>query len=89
MPQETRTSDYSAGQASATHSTVAIIWCQQCQSDEHIVIEGARRRKRNGGGIWDVDYCCTHCDSFYRHEIQLETLSKAMAHAMISVIQQP
>lgn len=65
------------------------IWCDQCQTDEYVLLERARRRRRNGTSYWDVDYTCTHCDSFYGHEIEVENLNATMAFAIITVMQEP
>lgn len=63
------------------------IWCETCRTDEYVLLERARRRRRNGVGVWDVDYTCTNCDNFYGHEIKIEDLKPAMAMAIITVIQ--
>ncbi len=66
-----------------------LIWCTVCHSDEYVLLERARRRRRNGLGVWDVDYTCMSCDSFYGHEIEIENLNAKMAFAIITVMQQP
>lgn len=69
--------------------SASTIWCNVCQTDEYVLLERARRRRRNGAGVWDVDYTCMHCDSFYGHEIDVENLNAAMAFAIITVMQEP
>ncbi|SEE18762.1 hypothetical protein SAMN04489740_0841 [Arthrobacter alpinus] len=65
------------------------IWCNVCQTDEYILLESASRRRRNGSGVWDVDYTCMHCDSFYGHEIEIEDLNASTAFAIITLMQEP
>lgn len=65
------------------------IWCSVCDTDEYVLLERARRRRRNGSGVWDVDYTCMSCDNFYGHEIEIEDLNATMAFAIITVVQQP
>jgi hypothetical protein len=65
------------------------IWCDECQTDAYVLLERARRRRHNGEGVWDVDYTCMQCDSFYGHEIEIEDLNAATAFAIITVMQQP
>lgn len=65
------------------------IGCNVCQNDEYVLLERARRRRRNGAGVWDVDYNCMHCDSFYGHEIDVDDLNAAMAFAIITLLQEP
>ncbi|ALV44874.1 hypothetical protein MB46_04485 [Arthrobacter alpinus] len=65
------------------------IWCDECHTDQYVLLERARRRRRNGAGVWDVDYTCMHCDSFYGHEIEIDDLNAATAYAIITVMQQP
>lgn len=63
------------------------IWCDECQTDQYILIEEARKRRHHGESTWDVDYTCTNCDSFCGHEIQTETLTTPMAFAIIELVQ--
>lgn len=65
------------------------IWCDECGTDEYVLLERARRRRRNGIGVWDVDYTCMNCDCFYGHEIEVENLDVKMAFAIITVMQEP
>ncbi|WP_139244215.1 hypothetical protein [Arthrobacter alpinus] len=65
------------------------IWCDECETDEYVLIESARRRRRNDAGVWDVDYTCMNCDNFYGHEIEIDDLNTATAHAIITVMQEP
>lgn len=69
--------------------SASTIWCDICQTDQYLLLERARRRRRNGESVWDVDYICTNCDRFYGHEIEIEDLNATMAFAIITVVQQP
>ena len=63
------------------------IWCDVCGTDEYILIEHAHKRRHHKTSVWDVDYWCTECDSFYGHDIRPETLTTPMAYAIISLVQ--
>lgn len=65
------------------------IWCDECDTDEYVLLERARRRQRDGSRVWDVDYTCMNCDSFYGHEIEIEDLNARTACAIITVMQVP
>lgn len=87
MSQNFKTSRVPSFSAPGMGISTEVISCGQCKTDAYILIERASRRKRKGLVIWDVDYTCTNCDNFYGHEIRPEALSKAMVHALVSVIQ--
>jgi hypothetical protein len=38
------------------------IWCEACGTDEFVLVERARWRRRHGKGFWDVVYLCTQGD---------------------------
>ncbi|MGO4384910.1 hypothetical protein [Specibacter sp. RAF43] len=58
------------------------IWCETCGSDEFILIEKARWYRRRGEGMWDIDYTCTNCDSFYGHVVREADTTAALIAAM-------
>ena len=61
------------------------IWCEACGTDEFVLVERARWRRRHGEGFWDVDYVCTRCDRFYGHVVRDEDLTPAVLAAMAAV----
>lgn len=67
----------------------APLWCGVCGTDEYILIEMARWRRRRGTGAWDIDYTCTNCDSFYAHAVADEDITAALIAAMSVATREP
>lgn len=65
------------------------IWCEECRTDDFILIEQARRVRNHGDDIWDVDYTCMNCESFYGHLVDGSDVSAAFLAAMALVVQEP
>lgn len=61
------------------------IWCDACGTEEFILVERARWRRRHDQGFWDVDYVCTRCDSFYGHVVRDQDVTPAVLAAMAAV----
>lgn len=61
------------------------IWCDVCGTDEFVLVERARWRRRHGQGFWDVDYVCTRCDRFYGHVVRDQDVTPAVLAAMAAV----
>lgn len=43
------------------------LWCSQCQTDEHLIIESIDTLRPPRTGLLDVTYTCVECDFFYAH----------------------
>lgn len=61
------------------------IWCGVCGTDEFVLVEKARWRRRHGEGTWDVDYFCSKCDSFYGHVVRDAEVTPAILAALAVV----
>ncbi|RAN79656.1 hypothetical protein B5P43_12760 [Bacillus sp. SRB_336] len=61
------------------------IWCQGCGTDEFLLVERARWRRRHGEGLWDIDYFCTKCDSFYGHVVRDAEVTPTLMAAMSAI----
>jgi hypothetical protein len=66
-------------------SPAARIWCQRCGTDEFVLVERARWRRRHGEGVWDIDYFCTNCGSFCGHVVRNAEVPRTLAAAMAAV----
>lgn len=71
--------------ASVEAATVSRLWCEVCGTDEFLLIEKARWRRRLGEGSWDIDYTCTSCDTFYGHVVKDSDVAPSLFAAMAAV----
>ncbi len=58
------------------------IWCEACGTDQFVLLERALRRRRHGGGFWDVDYFCARCGNSYGHLVRDVEVTPALMRAM-------
>ena len=43
------------------------LWCSECQTDEHLIVESIEALHPPQDGMVDVSYTCVECDHFYAH----------------------
>jgi len=58
------------------------IWCNGCDTDTHIFIEGARNPHWAPAGALDVAYFCAQCHSLYGHLVKESELQGKFAAAI-------
>ena len=57
------------------------LWCTQCRTDEHLIIESIDTPRPPRTGLLDVAYTCVECDFFYAHTAAVARVAEALNRA--------
>jgi hypothetical protein len=54
------------------------LWCPECQTDEHLIVESIEALHPPQEGLVDVSYTCVECDYFYAHAASVHDVAAVL-----------
>lgn len=65
------------------------LWCSECRTDEHLIVESIEALHPPRDGMVDVSYTCVECDYFYGHPATVHDVAAVLNRhgQMVGVLQ--
>ena len=54
------------------------LWCSECRTDEHLIVESIEALHPPQDGLVDVSYTCIECDYFYGHPASIHDVAAVL-----------
>lgn len=54
------------------------LWCSECSTDEHLIVESIEALHPPQDGLVDVSYTCVECDYFYGHPASVHDVAAVL-----------
>jgi hypothetical protein len=62
----------------AHHPSGDRLWCSECRTDEHLIVESIEALHPPQDGMVDVSYTCVECDYFYAHPATVQDVAAVL-----------
>lgn len=62
----------------AHHPSGDRLWCSECRTDEHLIVESIEALRPPQEGLVDVSYACVECDYFYAHPASVQDVAAVL-----------
>ena len=54
------------------------LWCSECRTNEHLIVESIEALHPPQDGLVDVSYTCVECDYFYGHPASIHDVAAVL-----------
>ncbi len=54
------------------------LWCSECRTDEHLIVDSIEALHPPQDGLVDVSYTCIECDYFYGHPASIHDVAAVL-----------